>query len=544
MFPKPSLNIRPQEIVTRPNLQWEDGVYSLEDILQKYPLPRVVQCAYTLNDDISRENFDFLQPLLLYQKRVCNKVTATSLNTDPQTGNTVEVGSPLLIPEDYKGWFAVTLKPHVQSVFHYCRVRTLASSNCDTILIGGEHDVNALQVYREGDLPRPRVLYPGDVLKVGNVHVTTTKVKKSLFMKSVSKEEKFLRCMDYADRELLLPFEATGVFYPLKSGKKEFPIMLVKDIIADIELPCIVKLVYGRVPVTPCIFTGVMKLEECHKEPSVIVSSVFNLKNVLLEIPVTIPLMFRVAKNDSLLVDSGGYNNALRQCREDMETYMRNIKVSQGESAGVQTPNKSQPSFPKVPTSAHPKTTTHSIPPEVPASAKLACGRTYDRQSETSESLPSVDLFSTGRSSSSASILASPISDGDYTPMWIGKHTPRSSTSEHSGISHPQIAKQNSITISTSNGYMTVPMNPCDPEVLDRQQVISLVDKINLWQRMNGFISDSEDSASIPEMKASFTYSEAGELKDWDAAVSHRDAAKGLSIKGEGYQSGKSFPYG
>ncbi|XP_046547614.1 uncharacterized protein LOC124257559 [Haliotis rubra] len=346
MFPKPSLNIRPQEIVARPNLQWEDGIYSLEDILQKYPLPRVVQCAYTLNDDISRENFDFLQPLLLYRKHVCNKVTATSLNTDPQTGNTHEVGDPLLIPEDYKGWFALTLKPHVEPIPHYCQVRTLASSDCDTILIGGEHDVKALQVYREGDLPQPRVLYPGDVLKVGNVHVTTTKVKKKIFMKSVSKEEKFLRCTDYADREILLPFDATGVFYPLKqkSGKTEIPIMPVKDIIADIKLPCIVKLVYGRFPVTPCIFTGVMKLEECHKEPSVIVSSVFNLKNILLEIPVTIPLMFRVAKNDRLLVGSGGYKNALRQCREDMETYMRNIKVSQGETA--QTPKQTQTTFP------------------------------------------------------------------------------------------------------------------------------------------------------------------------------------------------------
>lgn len=403
----------------------------------------------------------------------------------------------------FSGWFAVTYKPRVEPVPHFCQVGVLASSDCDTILIGGERDVNALQVYKEGDLPQPRVLYPGDVLSVGNVHVTTTKAKKKMFKKSVSREEKFLRCTDYADREVLLPFEATGMFYALKQKRKtEIPIMHIKDIITDIKLPCIVKLVYGRFPITPCIFTGMLKLEECHKDPSVIVSSVFNLKNILLEIPVTIPLMFRVAITDKSLIASKGYNNALRQCQDEMETYMRNIKVSQGQTTGAQAQVKSPPLFSQA---------------------------------------PPVDQCFTGRSSSSSK------RDNDYIPVWIGPQTPTPPTSEGSGYPHsqpPQITKQNSITISTRNGYMTLPMYPRHTEVTDREQVISLVDKINLWQRMNTFdhngsSPDSVDpatGASMPRRKASFTYSETGEITQGGDTIKHQATTKGPAIMSQNIQ--------
>ncbi|XP_046547599.1 uncharacterized protein LOC124257546 [Haliotis rubra] len=331
-MPKKTPQVVPPETVAKPNLQWEVGAYSLEDILQKYPLPRVVQCAYTLNDDISTEqsNFDFLQPLLLYQKRVCNKVTATSLNTDPQTGNTVEVGDPLLIPEDYKGWFAVKLTSFEKPIPHYRKVANLASSDCDMFLIGGEHEVQAVQIQRTDGSPQPRVLYPGDVLRMGHLYVATSKVKKSIFSKSVTLEKKFVLCLDQADREVMLPLDAAGVFYIVKyKNTHKQSIMQIKDIIDTQPLPCKVKLVYGRVPLTPCIFTGVLNLNEFHLDTSAIVSSVFNLRNILLEIPTSIPLMFRVAKPDSSLINSRGYTNAFGLCQENAERYMRNIKVAQ-----------------------------------------------------------------------------------------------------------------------------------------------------------------------------------------------------------------------
>ncbi|XP_071117578.1 uncharacterized protein [Haliotis cracherodii] len=332
-MPKKAPRVQEPETVARPNLQWEVGAHSLEDILQKYPLPRVVQCAYTLSDDVSTEqsNFDFLQPMLLYQKRVCNKVTATSLNTDPQTGNTVEVGAPLLIPEDYKGWFAVKFTSCDKPIPHYRKVANLASSDCDTFLIGGDHEVNAVQIYRQQSSPQQRVLYPGDVLRMGNLYVATSKVKKSIFSKSVTLEERFLLCTDLTDREVMLPINATGVFYILKHKTTQKPtIMQVKDIIAKAQLPCKVKLVFGRIPPTPCIFTGVLNLNEFHLETSAIVSSVFNLRNILLEIPTTIPLMFRVAKSDTSLLNSSGYTRAMGLCQNNAEMYMRNIKAAQG----------------------------------------------------------------------------------------------------------------------------------------------------------------------------------------------------------------------
>ncbi|XP_071119802.1 uncharacterized protein [Haliotis cracherodii] len=481
----------------KPKLQWETGVYSLEDILQKYPLPRVVQCAYTLNDDISTEksNFDFLQPMLLYQKRVCNKVTATSLNTDPQTGNTVEVGAPLLIPEDYKGWFAVSSMPKHEPVPQYRLVAKLAASDCHTFLIGGEDEVIALQAFSKTQTQKTRVLYPGDVLTVVNLYVATIKVRKSIFFRTITREETFLLCTDNADRQVLLPIDATGVFYVLKhkTEKLEFPVLQIKDIVADIRLPCVARLLYGHVPVTPCVFTGTLRLSECHHDVSVVTSSVFNQCNILLELPVAIPLMFRVAKPDRSVSDSAQYKYALRQCQEGMETYMRSIKVSQEPAS--HTDCDTFPVYDNVPPPLPPRTRTG--PPDV---LPKPTGRT---QTQTTPEACCPD--SSNR-------------DADYIQMWFNPQAPPTPSKCENFRDLPSVpkttARQSSITISTTNDYLTMQRFPQDAAVDTDLQVASLVDKINLWQRriisrQGGSSSGSLNGATITRPD-DFTYSEIG----------------------------------
>lgn len=87
-------------------LNYEDGIYSLSDIILKFPLPVVVCCddsQSAVPADRTRFNFDLRQPLVLYRSRNIRKVSARSVHIDPTSRAFHDVGEQLLIPEDYKG---------------------------------------------------------------------------------------------------------------------------------------------------------------------------------------------------------------------------------------------------------------------------------------------------------------------------------------------------------------------------------------------------------------------------------------------------------
>lgn len=136
-------------------------------------------------------------------------------------------------------------------------------------------------------------------------------------------------CRDEADREILLPFEQTGIFYQIshKSGKAMKNVLQMSDIVARKLTPRIIKLVYGRFPVTPCAFSGLMRADSSKIETSIIASTIINTKNILLEIPVTSAMCFRVAAMDDSLRQNPCYRGAMALCAERAMTYMRNIKV-------------------------------------------------------------------------------------------------------------------------------------------------------------------------------------------------------------------------
>ena len=136
-------------------------------------------------------------------------------------------------------------------------------------------------------------------------------------------------CRDDADREILLPFEQKGIFYQIseRCGKPNHNVMQISDIVARNIPPRIIKLVFGRFPVTPCSFTGLMKVDTARLESSIIASTIINTRNILIEIPLTANMRFKIVKLTDELKTNQCYKNAMNLCHERATTYMRNIKV-------------------------------------------------------------------------------------------------------------------------------------------------------------------------------------------------------------------------
>lgn len=312
--------------------KYEEGTYTLQEICYKHPPPVVVKLSE--NSDEPKRDLDSRDPLLVYRQRNINKVTAHNVQRELY----MEAGPPLLIPEDYKGWFAILQKKQRNpvtlrhDVMEYKLVSDLANSDTETFLIGGKEQVNALQMSISVDGKSqhlPRSIFPGEVLRKGKIYVGQTKRKSGfLRLKSKMKQEYYLLCTDDCDREILLPFNEKGVFYTLttQSDKMKCPVMQMKDIIDKKILPATVKLLFGRVPLVSSAFTGFLRLEHSHFERSIIACKVSD-KNGFLELPLSSPLSFRIVDMNMDVVSSEAYKKAYSTCNEKAHIYMRGIKV-------------------------------------------------------------------------------------------------------------------------------------------------------------------------------------------------------------------------
>ncbi|ESO99589.1 hypothetical protein LOTGIDRAFT_173733 [Lottia gigantea] len=322
--------------IAKPNLQWEAGIYTMRKLLESFQLPRVIRCDSSHFDlPTDSKSFNMAQPMLLYRQRSVRKLVASNLNYDKSKGKYVVIGDPLLIPEDYKGWFAHFGDPNTitddPAIPVYTTVKNTAASGATKFLIGGTEKIVGLQMpsSKTSERPDSRSVFPGDVFKVSGTYVATTKyTKKRAFKdKILSREEQFLLCIDEGDREVLLPFEAKGQFHILTSSKDNVKVPVVQ-LHKIKQFPCVLKLVYGRGPSTPCSFTGTLLFSATFMEESVVSSTVFNVKNILLEIPVETVLKYNVAKNNQELIQNRGYKEAMVLYKERAELYMRQIKVS------------------------------------------------------------------------------------------------------------------------------------------------------------------------------------------------------------------------
>lgn len=174
----------------------------------------------------------------------------------------------------------------------------------------------------------------GSVLRVDSVFTAKwqTTAKTGVFKKShveyTTVEEKYLKCLDIENKEVLIPLTTKGKFniVYLKGGNDGRTVFRIKDLIDDFSLPLKVKLIYGKPPIVPCIFTGILILKEHNSEDSMIGSTIFNKRNVLFELPMSASCNIYTTADDFSKMET--YSDALKLCDRFARSYSAMIKLS------------------------------------------------------------------------------------------------------------------------------------------------------------------------------------------------------------------------
>ncbi|RUS83078.1 hypothetical protein EGW08_009164 [Elysia chlorotica] len=314
-------------------------------------LPRVVKCdSSTVSSDSLNLPFNLAQPLLIHSKRSVVKVGARSINWDKEKGRYIDTGDDILVPEDYPGWFGV-IGPRKNiisdvNIPYYRNIGKLAIANhVRQFLVGGTTFINGFTRVTESQRWEPFKISPGEVLrKIGMFDERKVLHSQKFWGKSKSKEvvHQYLKCSDIQARDILLPLALCGVFYILAEDgdPTKTPVLSINKILRRYKnnFPIVVKLVYGPVPKAASAFKDTLLLTDAVMSNTVIASTMENLRNINLEIPLDNHMKFFIARHSTHLTSSRQYVQALSECEGKAAVYKKSMKVLVGISSDRDLP--------------------------------------------------------------------------------------------------------------------------------------------------------------------------------------------------------------
>lgn len=148
----------------------------------------------------------------------------------------------------------------------------------------------------------------------------------------------YLKCLDIDDKEVLISYSTRGRFNIVheKGVKDSRTVYRMKDILSDLQLPLKVRMIYGKAPVVPCIFTGMLILKEQNKEDTIIASTILNKRNVLFELPVSTRCIVKTALDETDFENLRTYIDAQTLCKKFARSYGSLIKLSPELDTGQQ----------------------------------------------------------------------------------------------------------------------------------------------------------------------------------------------------------------
>ncbi|XP_046547600.1 uncharacterized protein LOC124257547 [Haliotis rubra] len=276
------------------------------------------------------------QPVLFHARSSKTVASARTIHKDGETGMYFEVGQTLLLPEDYEGWFEMvpsdfgraTCFRSIAEVSEVMPRMFFTRSNIKAIRIQKQEDEN--QKIFERKIPA------GSVLKVESIFTATWKTSAvtGVFKKSktewITTEVKYLKCIDSDQQEILVPLTQRGKFNALyeRGNLNKNSVYRMKDILSDVPLPVKARLLFGKAPVVPCIFTGMMVIKAAEATETIISSTVLNKRNVLFEVPLTAPCDVTESADEEEYKDLDSYRDAKRLCRKYATLYSMMIKLS------------------------------------------------------------------------------------------------------------------------------------------------------------------------------------------------------------------------
>nr|KAG5711768.1 hypothetical protein BaRGS_023532 [Batillaria attramentaria] len=203
----------------------------------------------------------------------------------------------------------------------------------------------------QGDDGEPKYLErkvpAGSFLKTDSVFAakwrTQATVPSGLFKKKeaewITQEIKYLKCIDKDEKEILIPLSHRGKFNAIyEKGKlNQHSVYTMKDILSDLKLPVRVRLLFGKAPVVPCIFTGMLFVKEVQENDVIIASTILNRRNVLMDLPTNCPCRVQQASREEDFANLKTFEDAQKLCQKYAHMYSTLIKLSPEMDTGQST---------------------------------------------------------------------------------------------------------------------------------------------------------------------------------------------------------------
>ncbi|KAL3869442.1 hypothetical protein ACJMK2_042123 [Sinanodonta woodiana] len=173
---------------------------------------------------------------------------------------------------------------------------------------------------------------PGNVFLVESVYSGTAKLKNdSKYFnrkKSFIQDQKYLKCRDEKNTEILIPLNHQGEFIevmPSMSGNGRLSVKS-ENLIDAKQFPTVVRYVYGRQRPRIQPFSGMFTLLDSFEESSIVGCVLDPKGHVLFEIPLGSPLTFHLALNLNELSPHPIIKKAIRTCEGLAQPFARDLK--------------------------------------------------------------------------------------------------------------------------------------------------------------------------------------------------------------------------
>ncbi|KAK2159836.1 hypothetical protein LSH36_145g05043 [Paralvinella palmiformis] len=310
--------------------QWIQEKKTPLEFLSDFHLAQPIRISHGSDLDLSPA--DTLHPFLAFSRRRRTKVYAENLAWNEILKKYKQKGPILEIPKDYPGWFEIMPNQSCKK-----SIADIVPMNCKqflvrTMVIGhlsaGNNNDNDLQLGSE------MKIYPGDILRMGQV--VTKRWKSSSVTSTMSKKPKelvtkFLECIDREEKHIYLPLGHPGEFYAIwdsnvgNATTKTDYVYYVYDLI-QFGFPLMVRLVFGWPPADFPQFSGLLRLIDVKKPDTIVTRNLKHGSCIIMELPADCEARIERLENLDFLSNNSSFNKLLAHASDHIYPYLIGMK--------------------------------------------------------------------------------------------------------------------------------------------------------------------------------------------------------------------------
>ena len=181
------------------------------------------------------------------------------------------------------------------------------------------------------DSGHSRLVTEGEVLRKSEISTINHNIIPPRFRK-LSKDGRFLLCVDEKDMEIYIPLTQTGLFYEVSDGdiaKSNNCVLQILDILDEmIALPVYVRHILGDPPPVSQFYSPCLKLDRLVEEETLMGCTLDRGDLLPFEIQTNSPIKFEISLNIQKLQGTVDYAEAFNLCRNIGRNYVTDMKLA------------------------------------------------------------------------------------------------------------------------------------------------------------------------------------------------------------------------